>query len=31
MTAVDERRMTELFENLEVPEGIKMELLRGKS
>ncbi|MFI5521108.1 Uma2 family endonuclease [Streptomyces platensis] len=30
MTAVDERRMTELFENLEVPEGIKMELLRGE-
>ncbi|MER6306088.1 Uma2 family endonuclease [Streptomyces sp. NPDC001739] len=29
MTAVDERRMTELFENLEVPEGIKVELLRG--
>ncbi|WP_310716354.1 Uma2 family endonuclease [Streptomyces lydicus] len=30
MTAVDERRMTELFENLEVPEGIKIELLRGE-
>ncbi|WP_244414836.1 Uma2 family endonuclease [Streptomyces hygroscopicus] len=30
MTAVDERRMTELFENLEVPEGIKVELLRGE-
>ncbi|AZS71788.1 hypothetical protein DDE74_13245 [Streptomyces lydicus] len=30
MTAVDERRMTELFENLEVPEGVKMELLRGE-
>ncbi|MFG2492243.1 Uma2 family endonuclease [Streptomyces caniferus] len=29
MTAVDERRMTELFENLEVPEGVKIELLRG--
>ncbi|MEU9116209.1 Uma2 family endonuclease [Streptomyces sp. NPDC048483] len=30
MTAVSERRMTELFENLEVPEGIKAELLRGE-
>ncbi|WP_030815820.1 Uma2 family endonuclease [Streptomyces sp. NRRL S-337] len=30
MTAVDERRMTEFFENLEVPEGIKVELLRGE-
>ncbi|MCX4634336.1 Uma2 family endonuclease [Streptomyces sp. RPA4-5] len=30
MTAVDERRMTELFENLEVPEGVKIELLRGE-
>ncbi|MFG2222195.1 Uma2 family endonuclease [Streptomyces sp. NPDC048644] len=29
MTAVDERRMTEFFENLEVPEGVKVELLRG--
>ncbi|ARF59461.1 Uma2 family endonuclease [Streptomyces gilvosporeus] len=29
MTAVDERRMTELFQNLEVPEGVKVELLRG--
>ncbi|TVL92069.1 Uma2 family endonuclease [Streptomyces sp. SAJ15] len=30
MTAVDERRMTEIFENLDVPEGIKVELLRGE-
>ncbi|GGN42036.1 hypothetical protein GCM10012285_21900 [Streptomyces kronopolitis] len=30
MTTVDERRMTELFENLEVPEGVKVELLRGE-
>ncbi|MFI9200419.1 Uma2 family endonuclease [Streptomyces sp. NPDC053048] len=30
MTAVDERRMTEIFENLEVPEGIRAELLRGE-
>ncbi|MBM4791174.1 Uma2 family endonuclease [Streptomyces sioyaensis] len=30
MTAVDERRMTELFENLEVPEGVTIELLRGE-
>jgi len=30
MTAVDERRMTEFFENLEVPEGVKIELLRGE-
>ncbi|REK90254.1 Uma2 family endonuclease [Streptomyces inhibens] len=29
MTAVDERRMMKLFENLDVPEGIKIELLRG--
>ncbi|WP_405741962.1 Uma2 family endonuclease [Streptomyces sp. NBC_01525] len=30
MTAVDERRMTELFENIDVPEGVKIELLRGE-
>ncbi|MFD9816300.1 Uma2 family endonuclease [Streptomyces sp. NPDC059080] len=30
MTAVDERRMTELFENIDVPEGVKVELLRGE-
>lgn len=34
MTAVDDRRMTtgivEIFENLEVPEGFKVELLRGE-
>lgn len=31
MTAVDDHRMTEFFESLEVPEGVKVELLRGKS
>jgi hypothetical protein len=31
MTAVDDRRMTDFFENLQVPEGVKVELLRGKS
>ncbi|MFI9234369.1 Uma2 family endonuclease [Streptomyces rimosus] len=30
MTAVDERRMPELFENLDVPDGLKVELLRGE-
>lgn len=33
MTAVDDRLITdvtEIFENLEVPEGYKAELLRGK-
>jgi len=30
MTAVDDRRMTEFFESLEAPEGIKVELLRGE-
>ncbi|MFJ9408116.1 Uma2 family endonuclease [Streptomyces sp. NPDC101393] len=30
MTAVDERRMRELFETIEVPEGVKIELLRGE-
>ncbi|MGW1889053.1 Uma2 family endonuclease [Streptomyces sp. NPDC002004] len=30
MTAVDDHRMTRLFENLEVPEGVKVELLRGE-
>ncbi len=29
MTAVDEREKADLFENLEVPEGFKAELLRG--
>jgi hypothetical protein len=29
MTAVDEREKTEYFENLDVPEGFKAELLRG--
>ncbi|MEU9119536.1 Uma2 family endonuclease [Streptomyces sp. NPDC048506] len=29
MTAVDERRMMKLFEDLDVPEGVKVELLRG--
>jgi hypothetical protein len=34
MTAVDDRpvaSIAELFENLDVPEGFKAELLRGKS
>lgn len=31
MTAVDERGMTKYFEELEPPEGVKVELLRGKS
>lgn len=31
MTAVDDRRMTAYFEGLEAPEGVKVELLRGKS
>lgn len=30
MTAIDDR-MTGIFENLEVPEGFKAELIRGKS
>ncbi|WP_079084675.1 Uma2 family endonuclease [Streptomyces dysideae] len=30
MTAVDERGMTKYFEELEPPEGIKVELLRGE-
>lgn len=34
MTAVDDRPMTtgivKIFENLEVPDGFKVELLRGK-
>lgn len=30
MTAIDDR-MTGIFENLEVPEGVKAELIRGKS
>lgn len=30
MTAVDERRMTDLFEHLDVPEGVRVELLRGE-
>ncbi|MFI8106260.1 Uma2 family endonuclease [Streptomyces sp. NPDC086023] len=30
MTAVDDRRMTEFFESLQAPEGIKVELLRGE-
>ncbi|MEU6574044.1 Uma2 family endonuclease [Streptomyces sp. NPDC046805] len=30
MTAVDERGMTKLFEELEPPEGVKVELLRGE-
>ncbi|MDX3095686.1 Uma2 family endonuclease [Streptomyces sp. ME01-24h] len=30
MTAVDDRRMTDFFENLRVPEGVKVELLRGE-
>ncbi|XUL88062.1 Uma2 family endonuclease [Streptomyces galilaeus] len=29
MTAVDDRRVREAFENLEVPEGFKAELIRG--
>jgi hypothetical protein len=29
MTAVDERGMTKYFEELEPPEGVKVELLRG--
>ncbi|MFG3116457.1 Uma2 family endonuclease [Streptomyces sp. NPDC048197] len=29
MTAVDDHRMTQIFQNLEVPEGVKVELLRG--
>ncbi len=29
MTAVDEREVTDIFENLDVPEGFKAELLRG--
>lgn len=29
MTAVDDRRVHETFENLEVPEGFKAELIRG--
>ncbi len=29
MTAVDERAMTKVFEELEAPEGVKVELLRG--
>lgn len=31
MTAVDDQRMTEFFESLAAPEGVKVELLRGKS
>lgn len=31
MTAVDDRRMAEYFESFEAPEGVKVELLRGKS
>ncbi|WP_432191006.1 Uma2 family endonuclease [Streptomyces sp. bgisy027] len=30
MTAVDDRRVHEAFENLEVPEGFKAELIRGE-
>jgi Uma2 family endonuclease len=30
MTTVDDRRMTEFFESIEAPEGIKAELLRGE-
>lgn len=30
MTAVDERGMTKYFEDLEPPEGVKVELLRGE-
>jgi Uma2 family endonuclease len=30
MTAVDDHRMTDFFESLEVPEGVKVELLRGE-
>ncbi|WP_037958109.1 Uma2 family endonuclease [Streptomyces violens] len=29
MTVVDDHRMTQIFQNLEVPEGVKVELLRG--
>lgn len=31
MTAVDERGIAKFFEEFEPPEGIKAELLRGKS
>ncbi|MFJ7774737.1 Uma2 family endonuclease [Streptomyces yangpuensis] len=30
MTAVDDQRMTEFFESLAAPEGVKVELLRGE-